>query len=57
MLPKLRSGTDLKVGMDVSVTFDNAAAAHMEAELRQILDDLGVSGDVEILSPEDAGVT
>lgn len=43
LLPKLRSGSDLKIGVDFSVTIDAAVARNMEAELRQALADLGLS--------------
>jgi len=48
LLPKLRSGADLKVGVDFSVTVDTSVAVSLEAELRQVLDDLGISGQVRI---------
>jgi hypothetical protein len=41
ILPKLRSGTsDLKVGVDFSVTVSASSAATMASELRQILEEL-----------------
>lgn len=43
LLPKLRSGSDLKIGVDFSVTIDAAVARSMEAELRQALADLGLT--------------
>lgn len=48
LIPKLRSGTDLKVGIEFSVTFDSSQAKTIEAELRQILDDLGLSGTIRV---------
>jgi hypothetical protein len=48
LLPKLKSGTELKVGVDFLVKVDGAAAAHLESDLRQILDDLGLRGSVRI---------
>lgn len=48
ILPKLRSGTDLKVGINFSVTVDSEVARSMESELRQILEDLGLSDKVKI---------
>lgn len=48
ILPKLRSGSDLKVGVDFSVTVINNVAGSLLSDLRQILDDLGLSDKVEI---------
>jgi hypothetical protein len=48
ILPKLRSGTDLKVGISFSVTVDSKVARSMESELRQILEDLGLADRVRI---------
>ncbi len=48
ILPKLRSGSDIRVGIDFTVTVEGAAARSFEAELRQILEDLGLSGQVLI---------
>jgi hypothetical protein len=48
ILPKLRSGADLKVGITFSVTVDSEVARSMESELRQILEDLGLADMVRI---------
>ena len=48
ILPKLRSGADLKVGVDFSVTINSGAATSLETELRQILEDLCLSDKVDI---------
>ena len=48
ILPKLRAGADLNVGVDFSVTVKTDAAQSLETELRQILDDLGLSGKFRI---------
>ena len=48
VLPKLRSGADLKVGVDFSVTVNRDVAGSLTAELRQILDDLGLADKVQI---------
>lgn len=48
ILPKLRSGSDLSIGVDFSVTVRADAAASMIAELRQILQDLSLGDDVKI---------
>ncbi len=48
ILPKLRSGVDLRVGVDFSVTLDAHLANSLAAELRQALHDLGLSNKVRI---------
>ena len=48
VLPKLKSGSDLRVGVDFSVTFDGNMAGSVTADLRQILHDLELAGKVEI---------
>jgi len=44
VLPKLRSGHDLKVGVEFRVSVDGAMAASLEVDLRQALEDLGLAG-------------
>jgi Protein of unknown function (DUF499) len=46
LLPKLRSGAELQVGVEFVVKIDGASAAHLESDLRQILEDLGLTGSV-----------
>lgn len=48
VLPKLRNGSDLKIGIEFSVTIDSQLAAGFENELKQILEDLGIAGHVKI---------
>jgi hypothetical protein len=48
LIPKLRSGSDLKLGIEFSVTVDARNASNLESELRQALDDLGVGGQIQI---------
>jgi hypothetical protein len=48
LLPKLRSGTDLKVGVEFSVDVEAPGADALTADLRQVLDDLGLTGGVEV---------
>jgi hypothetical protein len=48
VLPKLRSGTDLKVAVDFSVTLEAELARSTLSELRQILADLGLEGRFSI---------
>jgi len=47
ILPKLRSRTDVRIGIDFSVTASKEVAKSLETELRLILDDLGL-GNVKI---------
>ncbi|MCX7933838.1 MAG: AAA family ATPase, partial [Planctomycetota bacterium] len=48
ILPKLRAGKDLQIGIDFSVTVGGDAAKTFESEIRQILDDLGLTGKVRL---------
>ena len=48
LLPKLRSGSDLKVGVDFSVTVKADSAPHLLEELHQVVEELGLAGTVRI---------
>ena len=48
VLPKLRSGTDLTIGVEVSVTVAADAAAGLVGELKQALEELGLGGSVRV---------
>ena len=48
LLPKLRSANQLTLSIDLSVTVGSQFAPNMETELRQILNDLGLSERVRI---------
>ena len=48
LLPKLRSGSDLKVSVDFRVTADAKLAKSLANDLRQILGDLGLAGEVGV---------
>lgn len=48
ILPKLRSGTDLKVGVEFTVTIDSGASASVIADLKQILKELGVADSITV---------
>jgi hypothetical protein len=48
VLPKLKTGKDLKIGIDFSVTVEWANANDLKAELTQILADLGLQGSVSL---------
>jgi len=48
ILPKLRSGSQLKIGVEFSVTVSTESANALAAELRQILQDLGLGDAVRI---------
>ncbi|MEX1254896.1 MAG: DUF499 domain-containing protein [Dehalococcoidia bacterium] len=48
ILPKLRSAVELRVGVELSVVVDAKLADQLEADLRQILEDVGVSDSVRL---------
>ncbi|MCP9450544.1 MAG: DUF499 domain-containing protein [Nitrospira sp.] len=48
ILPKLRSGLELKIGIELSVTVKSDEAKMFEADIRQILADLGLAGKVRL---------
>ncbi len=48
LLPKLRSGANLKIGIEFSVTVEGRMARGLVDELKQILTDLGLSEKVKV---------
>jgi hypothetical protein len=54
ILPKLRTGTDLKVGIDFVVTVDRASADSLISDLGQILEDLGLRDKILVLDVGDS---
>ena len=48
ILPKLRSGTNLRIGLDFSVTVSADAADSLATELRQALQELGLAEVVNV---------
>jgi hypothetical protein len=48
ILPKLRSGSDLKIGLEFTVTVKADTAAGLATELRQLLQELGLAETVRI---------
>ena len=48
ILPKLRSGSELRVGVDFSVTVKADGAGSLVSELRQILQELGLAEAVRV---------
>jgi len=48
VLPKLRGGSDLKIGIEFSVTIDGQLAQSFETDLKQILEDLGLTGRIQV---------
>ncbi len=48
LIPKLRSGTNLKVGIDFSVDVGSSAVQALTQDLRQVVDELGLSAGVKI---------
>jgi hypothetical protein len=52
IIPKLKSGSDLKIGVDFSVTVSAESARSIESDLRQILEDLGLRDKIKIEQSE-----
>jgi hypothetical protein len=48
ILPKLRSGSNLRVGVDLSVTIKSESAASLSMEIREILAELGLSETLRV---------
>ena len=48
ILPKLRSGTDLRIGLQFTVTVKADTAGSLMAELKQILQELGLGEAMRI---------
>jgi hypothetical protein len=48
ILPKLRSGTDVRIGIDLSVTVTTDQAPSLEKDIRQSIEDLGLGGNVKV---------
>ena len=48
ILPKLRSGSDLRIGLDFTVTVKAEAATTLMAELQQILQELGLGDQLKV---------
>ena len=48
LLPKLRSGENLRLGIQLSLTVGSASATSLQAELSQILEDLSLEDSVRI---------
>lgn len=48
ILPKLRAGSDLRIGLEFTVTVKADAAGNLVAELQQILQELGLSESVRV---------
>lgn len=48
ILPKLRSGSELRIGLEFSVTVSADSATSLANELRQILRELGLAESVKV---------
>ncbi|MGQ9677524.1 MAG: hypothetical protein ACUVX1_17825, partial [Chloroflexota bacterium] len=48
VLPKLRCGSQLRIGIEFSVTVETGVAQSFQTDLKQILDDLGLTERVRI---------
>ena len=55
VLPKLRSGDDLSVGIEFSVNVSSQLGQRMEMELKQILNDLGLGDRIRVERVEGKG--
>ena len=49
LLPKLRSGRDLSIGLELTVTVDAQSGPELATELRQALHDLGLADVVRVI--------
>ena len=54
ILPKLRAGSDLRIGLEFTVIVKADTAGSLAAELQQILQELGLS---EVVRVEEGGLT
>jgi hypothetical protein len=54
ILPKLRSGSDLRIGLEFTVTVKADTAGSLAVELQQILQELGLG---EVVRVEECGLT
>ncbi len=48
VLPKLKSGSEIKVGVHFSVTVEESVAASFESELMQIIEDMGLTDKIKV---------
>lgn len=48
LIPKLKSGSDLNLGVEFTVNVDARFARNSETELRQIIQELGIEGKVRV---------
>ena len=48
VIPKLRSGTNLKIEIQCSVQVSASAAANLESEIEQALNDLGLQDALQV---------
>jgi hypothetical protein len=48
ILPKLKSGSAIKIGVEFSVTVDGSLAGSFEKDINQILEDLGLMNRIKV---------
>jgi len=48
ILPKLRAGKDLRIDVSFSIDLDTKSVVDMRSDLRQVLEDLGLAGTLQI---------
>ena len=51
VLPKLTAGSDLSIGVEFTVNVGAGLTASLEADLKQVLDDLGLQDRVKVEWP------
>jgi hypothetical protein len=48
LIPKLRSGGQVQIEVEISVDVESSQAQNLISELNQILEDLGLAGQVRV---------
>ena len=49
VIPKMKSGKDMKVVVDFSVEIDTLASRILKSDLKQLVQDLGLSGQLQLV--------
>ena len=49
IIPKLRSGKNLQINVDISFSVDSNLAQGIESDLNQVIDDIGLSDDLKLV--------
>jgi hypothetical protein len=48
LIPKLKSGSDLRLGINATFSVDAATAASLQKDIEQALNDLGLSEQMDV---------